>query len=290
MEVDNCTVLVNSCDSYEDTWFPFFKLFKEYWSDCKLPIVLNTERKNFKYDGLNIQTFGLYKNVKRIKDSWSDRLLKTLDKIDSEYIIFLLDDFFIKEKVDVENLEKIFSLINADKDIGAIYFVPVKPIMSKFDKPYLEDNNSKLYVRSKSYNKRRFIKEFFSSEKCQDGLYVVNAQAAIWRKETLVKTLRHGESAWDWETYGTMRATKMKEKFIELKSNTVFIYDVHTGGAIHRGVWVPDVVIPLFEKHGINIDLSIRGIKTQDWDYSVNKKISKKIKTFFRVVKNLSHS
>ena len=35
----NITVLVNSCDSYSDAWYPFFTLWKKYWPDSKFPVI-----------------------------------------------------------------------------------------------------------------------------------------------------------------------------------------------------------------------------------------------------------
>lgn len=49
------TIVVCSCDKYEDLWYPYFEIFKKNWSDCKYPIVLNTESKNYYHDGLHIQ-------------------------------------------------------------------------------------------------------------------------------------------------------------------------------------------------------------------------------------------
>ena len=39
----NCTLLVNTCDSYSDSWDGFFKLLRIQWANIKMPIVLNTE-------------------------------------------------------------------------------------------------------------------------------------------------------------------------------------------------------------------------------------------------------
>ena len=39
-------------DSYEDRWYPFFKLLTTYWPQCNYDILLNTETKDFDYPGL----------------------------------------------------------------------------------------------------------------------------------------------------------------------------------------------------------------------------------------------
>lgn len=43
--MNNCAILLSTCDKYEDAWLPFFTLFKTYWKECTFPIYLNTETK-----------------------------------------------------------------------------------------------------------------------------------------------------------------------------------------------------------------------------------------------------
>ena len=41
-----CSILVTSCDKYEDAWKPFFSLLNIMWPTCPYRIYLNTETKN----------------------------------------------------------------------------------------------------------------------------------------------------------------------------------------------------------------------------------------------------
>lgn len=49
------TLLVNSCDAYADLWQPFFTLLKRYFVPLPAEILLNTETKDFAFDGLNLR-------------------------------------------------------------------------------------------------------------------------------------------------------------------------------------------------------------------------------------------
>ena len=51
---DNYAILINTTDSFDDCWEPFFKLFKKHWPEFNGKIYLNTETKEFKYSGINI--------------------------------------------------------------------------------------------------------------------------------------------------------------------------------------------------------------------------------------------
>lgn len=52
---NNCRVVVSSCHSYEDTWYPFFLLMEQHWADRPYPIVLNNKSKSFKFNEMDIK-------------------------------------------------------------------------------------------------------------------------------------------------------------------------------------------------------------------------------------------
>ncbi|MDY5917704.1 MAG: hypothetical protein SPJ55_04775 [Treponema sp.] len=232
---NNVTVLVNSCDAYEDTWMPMFKLLKKYWPDRKYPIVLNTETKQYDFEDMNIKTINLDKNK---KVSWSKRLKDCLKKIDSKYILFMLDDFFIFDYVDQKRLDEVVSWLENDKNAAVFSFFRV-------EKNKYEDTKSEKYP---DYNLRN-----------KKGPYRFNCQAAIWRKDVLVRSLRNYESAWDWELIGNRRSRRYKEDFYTLISNKklIFPYNYEDIGIV-RGKWRLPKIDELFKKEGIKIDYSIR--------------------------------
>ena len=53
---DDITILVNSCDLYEDAWYPFFKLLQIQWKDCPYDVVLHTETKVYDCDFMDVRT------------------------------------------------------------------------------------------------------------------------------------------------------------------------------------------------------------------------------------------
>lgn len=91
-----CTLVICSCDAYEDCWHPFFVLLKKFWSTMSFPVVLNSESKGFQFEGYDIRTFGLYKPN---EVEWGKRLRETLKRIDTKYILLMMDDFFINAPV-----------------------------------------------------------------------------------------------------------------------------------------------------------------------------------------------
>lgn len=111
---NNCTMLVNSCDSYEDCWEAFFELLLIQWQDFNMKIVLNTETKNYSYKGLSIETMRLC----RKEMPWGKRLIETLKRIDTKYILFALDDFYLERPVRVEELRKCYGYMEQNPKIA----------------------------------------------------------------------------------------------------------------------------------------------------------------------------
>ena len=94
---NDCTMVVSTCDKYDDTWEAFFKCIKKNWPKFDMPIILNTESKEYKLDGLDIRSYKMFEN-KNVP--WGKRLKEHLKKVDTDFVFFMLDDYFLVEKVD----------------------------------------------------------------------------------------------------------------------------------------------------------------------------------------------
>ena len=96
------TLLVNSCDAYADLWQPFFTLLKRYFVPLPAEILLNTETKDFAFDGLNLRC------VHSTAPTYGERMTDALREVKTEYTLLLLDDFFLRpEQRTEERLQEI---------------------------------------------------------------------------------------------------------------------------------------------------------------------------------------
>lgn len=231
----DCTIVVSSCDSYEDTWYPFFKILKANWENIPYPIVLNTETKSFDFEDLNIKTFQMYKDNPKVE--WGKRLIDTLERIDTEYILFMLDDFFLLDKVDENRIFDCINWMDEDTNISVFSFGEMDYVNIK-DNKYLE------------FEKRP-----------QVAPYRFNCQAALWRRKNLISYIRPHENPWEWELLGSQRSQRYTESFYTMSKNgsRIFNYDFKNCGIV-RGKWTKSVV-DLFDKHDIEMDFSKRGFK-----------------------------
>lgn len=227
-------LLINTCDKYHDVLPIFFNCFKEHWANCEYNINLNSEYKKYFVNGLNIRSHNLQTNE---KNNWGYRFKKTISNIDSKYIITLFDDFVLESKVDQQMINSFFKIMENDNNIGVIYLNSI-----------LEENKN---------DSLHFLKEV-------DELYPfrINSTPALWRKSFLFNLIEEKDDPWSWEAFAGYKKIARKLKILSIFKDIKPAYDFNTskGGAIYRGKWVEEVIMPKIDKYNILINLNLRGV------------------------------
>ena len=183
---DNITLLVSSCDKYEDAWHPYFELIKKYWPQHPQKIALITETKSFSCEGLNITVYQYGKSL-----TWSERLYRTLEKIDTKYIIFSLEDFFLLDYVKQEKIDECYSWMEENPQIAVCRLLSSNyPNLKKTDK----------------------YKDFYIADNTVG--YRLETQAALWNREILMSFIDRSEDPWHFETDGTQRIKDTDKLFL----------------------------------------------------------------------------
>ena len=229
------TLLVNTCDAYADLWGPFFTLLKRYFEPLKMRILLNTETKDFSFEGLQIEA------VHSSAASYGERMRDALSHVDTEYVLLMLDDFFLHKPVRQDRLQQVVTWMDNDKDI--VYFnCDVTAAARDF-----EVNRYPGYRRLPAGNR-----------------YILNLQSAVWRTEKFRAYWQHDVSPWDWEERcNVLTAFQPRDKFYcVISEKDRFLEYGYTAGqwmGVCHGKWVEHDVVPLFQKERIEMDFSKRG-------------------------------
>ena len=168
-----------------------------------------------------------------------------MQKIKTDYVFFILDDFFIVKPVKHEFINQCFDWLDQNPQIAVFSFHPVA-----------DENNEK----SQQFNgfEKRPLR----------GEYKLNCQAAIWRRERLIEFLKDDESPWEFEIYGSIRMSAFDDNFYVLSQNQTPPIDYNmrkNGTGLVRGKWSKSVVVPLFKDLGLEIDFSKRGFIEEDY-------------------------
>lgn len=256
-DMKKATILVNSCDSYEDAWYPFFTLLDKYWPDCPYDIVLNTESKDFEGNlkNLNISSFNLYNQGQTVP--YGRRIREHLKRIKTDYVITLMDDFFVRSPVNTSLIRQVIEWMDSDPQIASFCLISH------------DDRHSCRYgwkeMKYDGFNLRpRFT----------DHNY--DMQASIWRTDILYRSWKDYMSPWEWESVGNYRSFDDGFKYYDLDKDMAFPinyldYQKEEWSGIRKGKWVAETVCDLFKENGIVIDYSIRGFFNAS-DTNISKK------------------
>lgn len=216
------TVVVDSFDGYSDLWPCFFSVFQKHWADCPYDIKLVSNQK--KFDGIDTINVGE-------ETCWSERTLKAIESINTDYVLLLLEDYFLGEPVKNKEIEQVISFMKQRKA---------------------------RYLRLTNIPKSRFGsgEVFFSLY--ADEEYAVNLQAAIWEKQFLLDSLKkYPGNAWEFEI-GFLREA-VSSKHVELAGCFGMVQDpLHIHNGVLKGKWFPRE-IKFFAKKGIHISWEERG-------------------------------
>lgn len=170
-------IVVSSFDGYSDLWDNFFLCFNKFWKDCPYQVYLIN---NFlKPEILNIHILNTGKEI-----DWKNRMLKSLNSIKEEYILLMLEDYFIGEQVNNDIINEIL-IEMVEKDFKMYKITNLPKGTGK--------------VKGKEY-----LSPIFKDER-----YGINLQCAIWKKKELIESIKKiNSSAWDFEEY-FLKETKL---------------------------------------------------------------------------------
>lgn len=214
-------ILVLSCDKNEDTFDAFHHCMEKYWKNHPEIIYATETIKNPYYKTIN-------KNYPL--EIWTKRIRETLQEIDDEQILIMIDDCFIRNKVDVERIE--YARKHLKGNIA----------MFNFEKSF--DTNDE-ETNLKGFKKRK-----------HNAPYEVSIMCGLWNKEKLMNVINEDCNCWEVEgkqnNCGYDYYINSGDYIIDWGYKT-FIF---TG--ICKGKWCRNIV-PFFEQEGIKIDYSKRG-------------------------------
>jgi hypothetical protein len=231
------TIVVNTCDAYQDVLSIFFLAMRDFWPDCPYPVVINTETNTHTYSARVHNYVSITGS-----DDWGARLRSTLDSIDSEYVLMLYDDFILEAPVNNQRMTLALELLQSQAQAVVAYLMYTAL-------PLITTNTNEVFIALKD---------------CVD--YRLNSAPAIWRKQAMMDYTAAGDTPWAWEVFGTYRTWCDGKVFYSLnpKYGDIYPYNNAKGGAIYRGKWVREVVELAAQKYPLNIDWTLRGISSDE--------------------------
>ena len=201
----DCTVLVCSCDKYNDVEKPFIALWRKFWPDCPFETVLLSE---------TIATEGFDRAILTGRGkTWCKMLAEALEKIESPYVLMLMNDYFLSEPVDTARF--LLRLNEAKQyDSASLRLNPLPP-------------------------GERIVDGSDLLEMPKNKAYCVTCQTSIWNRKFLLGLARRNKSAWEFERYGSFMVGDEKRPLLVTQTKEFPFVD-----AVHKGYW---------EKFGLDV-------------------------------------
>lgn len=240
--MEHMSILVVSCDRYSDLWGIFCRLFKKYWPDCPYKKYFGSNHKRVNVDGFIPICVG-------DDISWADNLKAMLDKIDSPYVLMLIEDFFLDRRVKTDKVEKLLRFARKH-EVDCIRLRPNPPAFRTI--------NKELDIGFIGYGEP----------------YYVSSQPAIWKKETLYALLKDGYSIWDFELKNSAESNGYKYKFLCTNKRVIS----HRNG-VERGKYYRSV-IHFLKKNQIPVQLHGRGTIHDTTPFFVVRRLYRRLKEF----------
>lgn len=218
-------------DGYIDLWRDFFGLMKKNWPDCPYDLyVIDNEIQLSDSDtcGLDVNVINAGKNAE-----YSKKIQMAIEHIDAEYLLLLLEDFYIVSPVCTKKIIDIMKLIeNEDIDY---YSMPMPEFIDKKEKESFKD-----------YSLRKISK---------NREYIFSCQPSIWNKDFLKLCIgKENYNAWIFEGIYAKTDSVRNDRFLKYSvldySNPLNLRH----GAI-QGKLVPNTV-KLISKCGYSITTS----------------------------------
>ncbi len=183
---NDVAILVPSFDGYEDLWKPFFACFFKYWPDCPYPVFLGS---NFNtYDDPRVTPIRIGPDR-----DYSSNLIAMLSGIRHEWVIVMIEDILLSAPVRTEALQSVI-VVAQKMNTGLLQLLP-----RRFD-PNVE------FAATRVSNE---ISEI------EAGLpYRVSVNLGLWKRRVLLALLRPGETAWQFERYGSLRTFELASPFL----------------------------------------------------------------------------
>lgn len=167
---DKLTLIISSCEAFSDLWNGQIGQLEKYWSDYPSSVFIITDKPTQKH----------YENVQIVVApdgyEWSERLNYALGLVETKYVFFTLDDYFLINKVKSDKIADYLELMEKSN----IDYVRVFKRRKKFTEGKVEN-----------YPELRWLPN--------NSDYAINFYPGIWNTDFLKYASRGKKTAWQQE-------------------------------------------------------------------------------------------
>lgn len=212
VEPEKLEVIVLTSNAYLHCLPPFAYLFNKFWSANQPVKIIRYEHRPRNLPA-NFTNFAV---GNQDDYTWSSGLIRYLQYHNSELVLLMLEDYFLSESAFVPLITQLYALMQNHPEIAKI-----------------DLTNDRLKVPHQDWQG-----DFPNLvQSVDDAPFLASLQAAIWRKDFLLKFLDPTENPWQFERRGTKRMAKEKPLILGCKTPPLTYVNAIGGEGGNPGAW-----------------------------------------------------
>lgn len=225
------SIVVVSCDAYQDIAAYYLHYLSVNWSDCPYPVAVAMETVDLHSPVAQTLVCGA-------DTTWTQRAIQAVQAMPGKYILLTVDDLYMSKPVSSAEFDKVLDFM--EKEDIRYYRIPTFHATRQKPVSYPGNDNVEQIPKNRVYG--------------------VTFGSSIWAREELLKVLGDGSrSAWDLENDFSAAAVNAGEGYLEkyVADKRRLLHSVHMAKG---GKWLPDAVKTMKKLGYDDIDYSKRGM------------------------------
>lgn len=209
-------VIISTCGKFSDLWDAHVLLLNKNWKERGRTWLVTDDPTDRCFEGVELLSVGAGTEI-------TQRLEKVLEQVESEYLLFTLDDYFLTETIDNSQLSRALA------------------VMKKEKLDYLLLHSRDNWFAPKKFELRREgAMELpghpgFWLRDVSRGNYKVSLYPGLWRTDFMRKTLNQVRNAWQYEVALTALADELNARCaVSLCSEFPFLDVIRKGKVLRK--------------------------------------------------------
>jgi hypothetical protein len=232
----NASVLISSCDAYSDCWSPLFRSLQQQWPGCPYPVALVCNEGNAASGPGNGSIISPHYIRVGPDRGWGPNLALALASVETNYVIYLQEDYFLDSPVSSEAMEQHLE-----------YCIQHGVDYLRLGWPWQDNREVKsVYLAGDDPDNAGSLPEGAREtvRYCDDAFrfrYALCLQPAIWRRSVLLQLSAMVHNGWEFERTITQKIhahqLRVCARVIHSSEYPAKGLKVVDGTAIRKGLW-----------------------------------------------------
>jgi len=203
--MSNYRVVVSSCDKYYPYLKPFIHQFQKYWGHDQNVLVAGFSPLDFDMPN-NFKFHGIGRMDMYPINKWSDSIIELLHQIRDDVLVFMLEDYWITDKVDTEGVQLLVDYAKTHPEVIRIDLTPDRLHTMKYHPEF---------AGKYDYHYGKLGHLDLVKSKC-GAPYTLAMITSVWRKDNVLRCLQEGWDPWEVEMKGSYKAYLMGDDYVVL--------------------------------------------------------------------------